>query len=250
MVIARKRMLCWGLFNGEYPEPVTGHYLLGNGYRADNPVLMRFNQPDSLSPFGRGGLNAYAYCQGDPVNRRDPSGHISSFRVSGLTMFLSGFPLEKLPDVAFAKVLAYLPGEDLVNLSRTSSTMDWRVTELSKVPKINSKDPVALQKVEIALKGKRSGALAAKIKKDVVYKAAFEGVAATRAANIQEQMANLSAQIELLDINRGPQAAFPGVPASNHEVARRQNVLFNLARQRSELSALTDRIRRNLNPRQ
>ena len=42
-------------FNGERPDPVTGHYLLGNGYRAFNPVLMRFNSPDSLSPFGKGG---------------------------------------------------------------------------------------------------------------------------------------------------------------------------------------------------
>ena len=62
-------------FNGERPDAVTGHYLLGNGYRAFNPVLMRFNSPDSLSPFGKGGLNCYAYCSGDPVNRSDPSGH-------------------------------------------------------------------------------------------------------------------------------------------------------------------------------
>ena len=39
-------------FNGERADPVTGHYLLGNGYRAFNPVLMRFNSPDSWSPFG------------------------------------------------------------------------------------------------------------------------------------------------------------------------------------------------------
>ena len=63
-------------FNGERPDPVTGHYLLGNGYRAFNPVLMRFNSPDSLSPFGEGGLNAYTYCAGDPVNHQDPTGHI------------------------------------------------------------------------------------------------------------------------------------------------------------------------------
>lgn len=62
-------------FNGELLDDITGHYLLGNGYRAYNPVLMRFNSPDSLSPFGEGGLNAYAYCAGDPVNRSDPSGH-------------------------------------------------------------------------------------------------------------------------------------------------------------------------------
>jgi RHS repeat-associated protein len=62
-------------FNGERPDPVTGHYLLGNGYRAFNPVLMRFNSPDSLSPFGRGGLNSYTYCLGDPINLGDFNGH-------------------------------------------------------------------------------------------------------------------------------------------------------------------------------
>lgn len=63
-------------FNGELPEAITGHYLLGNGHRTYNPVLMRFNSPDSLSPFAKGGINAYAYCSGDPVNWQDPTGHI------------------------------------------------------------------------------------------------------------------------------------------------------------------------------
>ncbi|WP_180204257.1 RHS repeat-associated core domain-containing protein [Pseudomonas sp. SbOxS1] len=63
-------------FNGERPDPVTGHYHLGNGYRQFNPVLMRFNSPDSWSPFGKGGINAYAYCAGDPINRADPTGHV------------------------------------------------------------------------------------------------------------------------------------------------------------------------------
>jgi len=66
-------------FNGEQPASATGHYLLGNGYRAFNPVLMRFNTPDVSSPFGKGGVNVYAYCLGDPVNRSDPSGHVSGW---------------------------------------------------------------------------------------------------------------------------------------------------------------------------
>lgn len=63
-------------FNGELPDPMTGHYHLGKGYRQFNPVLMRFNSPDSWSPFGEGGLNPYVFCEGDPVNKSDPTGHI------------------------------------------------------------------------------------------------------------------------------------------------------------------------------
>jgi len=63
-------------FNGELRETHFGWYLLGNGYRAYNPTLMRFHSPDNWSPFGGGGLNAYMYCLGDPVNSSDPTGHI------------------------------------------------------------------------------------------------------------------------------------------------------------------------------
>lgn len=79
-------------FNGEFCDPLTGHYLLGNGYRAFNPVLMRFNSPDDLSPFGRGGTNAYAYCHADPVNRVDVDGHFAGFMsgIKGLTPLLMG----------------------------------------------------------------------------------------------------------------------------------------------------------------
>ena len=66
-------------FNGERPDSLTGHYHLGNGYRQFNPVLMRFNSPDSWSPFGAGGINAYAYCEGNPVNTVDPTGHTRGF---------------------------------------------------------------------------------------------------------------------------------------------------------------------------
>ncbi|MFJ5927531.1 RHS repeat-associated core domain-containing protein [Kitasatospora sp. NPDC092948] len=64
-------------YDGQRTDPATGWLHLGNGYRAYHPGLMRFTTPDSLSPFGAGGINPYAYCLGDPVNRTDPTGHLS-----------------------------------------------------------------------------------------------------------------------------------------------------------------------------
>ena len=65
-------------FNGERLEAFNHCQMLGNGYRPYSPALMRFIAPDNLSPFGKGAPNAYAYCQGDPVNFCDPSGHVKS----------------------------------------------------------------------------------------------------------------------------------------------------------------------------
>ncbi|WP_277972940.1 RHS repeat domain-containing protein [Pantoea agglomerans] len=80
-------------FNGERPDPLSGTYHLGNGYRAYSPVLMRFTCPDSLSPFGAGGINPYVYCVGDPVNHTDPSGHISGAGWAGIGMGILGLGL-------------------------------------------------------------------------------------------------------------------------------------------------------------
>lgn len=256
-------------FNGERLDPVSGHYLLGNGYRAFNPVLMRFNQPDNMSPFGQGGLNAYAYCQGDPVNRSDATGHISGFRAPGLSMFASKFPLEALPDVAFAKVLEFLPGDDLVSLSGTSYRMNQRVVELSIIPAIDIQDIGALPRIKMDLKGRGSGVLPANLKSSEGYKKQFKRAAATSAARLDTQAGHLgSLRQSIIDrvmgtgqshgqfihhiaLNRRAHSASPGALADIHRVTELYDELWlsqhRLALRRLRLSSLARQIRKNLN---
>jgi len=104
-------------FNGERSDPVTGCYLLGNGYRAFNPVLMRFNSPDSWSPFGEGGLNAYGYCGGDPVNYLDPTGHAGGWELlaKNLTKAVKRTKIENQFSsllVSRRRSVAYLPRQE------------------------------------------------------------------------------------------------------------------------------------------
>ncbi|GLO14399.1 hypothetical protein PPUJ20028_29820 [Pseudomonas putida] len=65
-------------FNGERLDPATEAYAMGNGYRLYNPALQRFYSPDNLSPFSEGGVNCYAYCEGDPINNTDSTGHVKT----------------------------------------------------------------------------------------------------------------------------------------------------------------------------
>lgn len=80
-------------FTGERREPLTGWYIPG-GNRAYDPVLMCFLAPDSESPFGQGGINPYAYCAGDPINRVDPDGHSwVNYAVAGAGLALAAIAL-------------------------------------------------------------------------------------------------------------------------------------------------------------
>jgi RHS repeat-associated protein len=103
-------------FNGERPDPVTGHYHLGNGYRQFNPVLMRFNSPDSWSPFGEGGLNAYAYCAGDPINRVDPTGHWFKALIGNMTAYAqqTGKALRPQTIESLKKTISIAGGENAI----------------------------------------------------------------------------------------------------------------------------------------
>lgn len=87
-------------FNGEWRDAATGDYPLGQGHRLYRSSVGRFVSPDQSSPFGEGGLNAYAYCSGDPVNRIDPSGRtnfLKSFGLSPKTGLTEAMKREGLP---------------------------------------------------------------------------------------------------------------------------------------------------------
>ncbi|WP_240326020.1 RHS repeat-associated core domain-containing protein [Pseudomonas syringae] len=108
-------------YAGQRVDPVTGHYLLGNGCRTFNPVLMRFNSPDSLSPFGEGGVNAYGYCEGDPVNRVDPSGQAGA-RILAL-IFRNRRALVTAKQVTGHRNSVLVPGSPAsLGLTRTGNT--------------------------------------------------------------------------------------------------------------------------------
>jgi RHS repeat-associated protein len=132
-------------FNGERRDPLTGHYLLGQGYRAFNPVLMRFNSSDRLSPFGRGGVNGYAYCLGDPVNMVDPRGEFGMFArgidqlvTIGQTVRKQLSAVKKAVVTKFSKAptLGESGRESLLNLTPKSHRM--KVTEaMVRVDELN-----------------------------------------------------------------------------------------------------------------
>ncbi|WP_018299627.1 RHS repeat domain-containing protein [Fangia hongkongensis] len=63
-------------YNGELTDNATSWQLLGRGTRAYNPRIRQFTSQDTLSPFGKGGINSYSYLsQANPVMYSDPSGH-------------------------------------------------------------------------------------------------------------------------------------------------------------------------------
>ena len=63
-------------YRGYYFDAESGFYFLNARYY--NPTWRRFISPDDtayLDPDTPSGLNLYAYCNNDPVNYSDPSGH-------------------------------------------------------------------------------------------------------------------------------------------------------------------------------
>lgn len=86
-------------FKGDYTDAAISCYPLGNGYRWDMTGLMRFNARDSHSPFGNGGINPYVYCMNDPINRIDPSGHVSFSSFLDVGLMFPGVGEGEIPEL-------------------------------------------------------------------------------------------------------------------------------------------------------
>ncbi|SDW12320.1 RHS repeat-associated core domain-containing protein [Pseudomonas syringae] len=243
-------------FNGERVDPVTGHYLLGNGYRAFNPVLMRFNSPDSLSPFGRGGLNAYAYCQGDPVNRSDSGGHAPVPSVHRPTMSPGNY-FQKLPNEMIAKIIPYLSLDDVVALATAYPGVGEKVLSLSKNPLIDVNNQGALQTIDKVLQGNTS--LSPDLLKNDGFRAQFERLAENLQQTVHNDIQRISDQAQSIYDEMAGVRVVRGHPSINdsnfqrnvarnrQENARFIGVLKNIDKLEAEYTKLNTKIRSRKN---
>ena len=77
-------------FNGEFKDVSDPNfYLLGNGTRTFMPGFGRFSSSDTLY-MTTSEINPYAYCNADPVNASDPSGHSLGWNIFGMIAGIAG----------------------------------------------------------------------------------------------------------------------------------------------------------------
>lgn len=110
-------------YRGYYFDRETGLYYLNARYYS--PEWRRFISPDDtgyLDPESANGLNLYAYCNNDPVNYADPSGHSAI-----LTMVLIGTL------VGAAVGFGFDAGKQLIDNGFDFSQVDWGIAVNSAI---------------------------------------------------------------------------------------------------------------------
>jgi RHS repeat-associated protein len=88
----------WNGGSGYYSDAESGLQKVGARYY--DPTIGRFISQDSLlvagSPADSQALNRYNYCQGDPVNATDPSGHRIPAVLTKIALTVLKFTLEAM----------------------------------------------------------------------------------------------------------------------------------------------------------
>ncbi|MHA6196301.1 RHS repeat-associated core domain-containing protein [Pseudomonas wadenswilerensis] len=181
-------------FNGEFEEH-GGIYLLGS-YRAYNPVLMRFHNPDTFSPFGKGGLNAYGYCLGDPVNHVDPTGHLPWW---GMTALGLAAPALGVAGVALMSqaALGAIAVSTKVATALSAATIVIEGGALLK-PEGRSRNAMAWAGLAMGVMAAAAGAAVA-----------FKGVAPASYSRVKDRLKNVFRSRQRPDVNPVPNVDLP-----------------------------------------
>lgn len=147
-------------FNGERRDSSLECDFLGQGRRVYSPVLMRFYSADALSPFYEGGLNAYSYCEGDPVNYSDPSAMNRWATIVRQKVFASGRRAElkrELPLQQQALDLSVSPESRITagHLKRTGSPIEQLHVSPKRMKDSASANRTAVDDVVNLMQGER-----------------------------------------------------------------------------------------------
>ena len=93
-------------YRGYYFDSETGFYYLNSRYYS--PEWRRFISPDDtayLDPETPNGLNLYCYCNNDPINYADPSGHLALWIITAIIGAVVGVgviaAVDYIPDQEF-----------------------------------------------------------------------------------------------------------------------------------------------------
>lgn len=124
-------------YAGERLDSFTKLYFLGNGKRAYHSAIMRFSSPDSKSPFDIGGLNCYAYCGCDPVNKVDPSGH------AGVFSWINSFKTSPTPTRPYlSKISNYYGERYMLRVGQASYEKSVKLASQERISSLTGGYPV------------------------------------------------------------------------------------------------------------
>ena len=128
-------------YRGYYYDDETGLYYLNARYYS--PMWRRFISPDDsayLDPESINGLNLYCYCNNDPINKFDPTGHFPWLILAAVSLLtpVAGLALQAVTSIAcyVGMFVASIWDEDV---RKDMSAIGWNPFNRDETAVINSK---------------------------------------------------------------------------------------------------------------